>query len=137
MKKFLRNTAGFRKLLIDLQILLIPLQFRSLAVSLLAIPSDSIGMDVSHNITGINTLKIMVEDATMTKWNWCPLKPSIRAPPPGYTRISWKCVSHSQPAPDLYHPHKQWMELRLVSTLSQILSAFRTDAHNTYIHFFV
>ncbi|KAH0841887.1 hypothetical protein FOPE_06628 [Fonsecaea pedrosoi] len=91
MKKFLESSAGFRKLLIDLNMLLLPQQYRSIAHSLLAIPTDSIKVAASCNTTVLNALKIRVEEATMTEWNWWPLEPSVRPPLPGFTRLSWKC----------------------------------------------
>ncbi|OAL38123.1 hypothetical protein AYO20_02575 [Fonsecaea nubica] len=105
MKKFLGSSAGFRKLLIDLNMLLLPQQYRSIAHSLLVIPTDSIKVAASCNITVLNTLKIRVEEATMTEWNWWPLEASFRPPLPGFTRISWKCYCNRslwRDIPDAY-----------------------------------
>ncbi|KIW79955.1 hypothetical protein Z517_06570 [Fonsecaea pedrosoi CBS 271.37] len=125
MKKFLGSSAGFRKLLIDLNMLLLPQQYRSIAHSLLAIPTDSIKVAASYKITVSNALKIRVEEATMTEWNWWPLEPSVRPPLLGFTRISWKC----------YCNRSQWRDIpdAYIANFNNLLTLKRHDIFGSSI----
>ncbi|KAK4947760.1 hypothetical protein LTR10_013268 [Elasticomyces elasticus] len=89
--QFLCAGDAFENLLLDIQVLLIPSEFRILAQTLLTIRKDDVRIDSEYRPAFGNKCKILVNEATSVDWNWWPLSPVIPPLPVDRVRIWWKC----------------------------------------------
>lgn len=93
VKRFLTEGAAFRKLLLDIEMMLLPKELTGTAESLLATSEDNILFDVEQGQSSWNRWKIKIEQMTHTKWDWWPLSPISYPVSKGQSRVQWICVS--------------------------------------------
>ncbi len=93
MERFLTEGKAFQKLVLNLQISLLPVSLHSLITSILSIPNEDIWISSMQDHSTINKMKISIEQITREDWNWWPLRPKMRDLEDDETRVHWVCVS--------------------------------------------
>ena len=95
MEIFLTEGKAFQRLVLNLQIFLLPVSLHSLITSILSIPNEDIWISSVQDHSTINKMKIFIEQITREDWNWWPLRPKMRVLEDDETRVHWICVSIS------------------------------------------
>jgi len=93
VKRFMTEGVAFCKLLLDVEIMLLPKELITTAQTILSIPTDRILCGVEVKCTWLDRCKIKVEQVTHTRWDWWPLAPVVYPIKEGQSRIQWHCVS--------------------------------------------
>jgi hypothetical protein len=94
IERFFIEGDSFRKLLVNLQIFLLPTHMSWLTRILMAVPNEHIRFSDRNDNSILNKFKVWIEDLTEENWHWWPLRPKMRMLLETETRIHWRCVSH-------------------------------------------